>query len=137
MTKKFAIYFLIRGGAVVYVGQSYRVDTRISIHKRTKKFDSVRIIQCPADRLNYYENRWILRFKPQYNRSRWFGIDRPKKKSTTNLITLNFDDHILSRLDEMAKKSNRRRKNFIENMIISYVLNQELKEDWPQFFISK
>lgn len=66
---KYFIYFLIRGGRVVYIGQTQHPRSRISNHKSDKEFDSHRLIECAFDKLNHYESRWINRFKPEYNKN--------------------------------------------------------------------
>jgi predicted GIY-YIG superfamily endonuclease len=65
---KYWIYFLLNDGIVVYVGQSQDYKGRVYTHKKDKVFNSVRAIECCSCKLNYYEKRWIDRFKPKYNK---------------------------------------------------------------------
>lgn len=61
------IYFLFLNGELVYIGKTINLQTRLVTHLRDKVFDSYRYIECPQDRLNHYELRWIKRFKPPLN----------------------------------------------------------------------
>lgn len=48
--------------------------------KQGKDFNSVRFIKCDVKLLNYYEERWIIRFKPEYNKVSRTPIYRKEKK---------------------------------------------------------
>jgi hypothetical protein len=62
------IYFLMVGSHIVYIGQTTDLFQRLAAHSRgDKPFTKIRFIGCQIDKLNYYEMRWILRFKPFYN----------------------------------------------------------------------
>jgi excinuclease UvrABC nuclease subunit len=73
------LYFVMHKGKVVYIGQSVNVISRIFRQHDIitfKKHDKIRVIQCPPDRLLYYEVRWLKRFKPKYNTRhvyKWVG----------------------------------------------------------------
>lgn len=60
------VYFLIRGGEVVYVGQSVNVHARISQHK-DKKFDRYAFVPCDADSLDVLESLYIHCLRPGLN----------------------------------------------------------------------
>lgn len=62
------IYFLIKDNEVVYVGQSSLGICRPFQHT-TKDFDSVSILKCKNEELDYLESRFILKYKPKYNHS--------------------------------------------------------------------
>jgi predicted GIY-YIG superfamily endonuclease len=62
------IYFLLNRGRVVYIGQSIYIPRRITEH-RDKKFSAFRAIECSLDKLNFYEYRWIKKFRPKYNKN--------------------------------------------------------------------
>lgn len=62
------IYFLLYRKEIVYIGQSKNLSTRIKCHG-DKKFDTIRIIECSSKNMARYERRWILKFKPKYNKS--------------------------------------------------------------------
>lgn len=64
-TKLSGIYFLLNGGTVTYIGQTRNFFSRLMCHSRT--FDSVRFIPCDGKKLNYYERRWIKKFRPKGN----------------------------------------------------------------------
>lgn len=63
------IYFLVRHGETVYVGQSKDIVARVNQHidEHSKDFDSVLYVQCPVDLLDYYEKRLIATIRPRYN----------------------------------------------------------------------
>ena len=65
------VYFLCRGDTVVKVGQSEcilkRVMTLIRDANLLFDLDSVWYIECPVERLNDLEQRWILALLPEYN----------------------------------------------------------------------
>lgn len=63
------VYFLIKDGIVVYVGQSIDVFARLATHRRDKKFDRVTIIWCPPEILLKLEAKYIARLRPELNRS--------------------------------------------------------------------
>jgi len=63
------VYFLIKNGSIVYVGQSTDVHARIATHRRDKEFDRVTIIWCPPDSLLKVEAKYIAKFRPVLNRS--------------------------------------------------------------------
>lgn len=50
-------------------------------------------------------------------------------KSKKARIILEFDKHIANKLTMMAEDAHRKRKNFLENLILSYVLTEELKKN--------
>lgn len=64
-----AVYFLIRGRRVVYVGQTTDLVDRIRAHvgEETKLFDSVRYLAMPVGNLNLVEREFIIRLQPEYN----------------------------------------------------------------------
>lgn len=61
------VYFLIKSGRIVYVGQSVQVATRIESHKNTKDFDSFSFITCDVRELDYLESFYIFKFSPPLN----------------------------------------------------------------------
>jgi predicted DNA-binding transcriptional regulator AlpA len=62
------IYFLIKGGAIVYVGQSINVPARISTHAAEKVFDSWHWIPCPRKSLDLWERLYLNALLPPLNR---------------------------------------------------------------------
>lgn len=68
MTHRTGIYFLIKGDSIVYIGMTTKYPHRLKWHNSQKMdYDSVHFIECAADKLLYYEVRWIKRFKPIHN----------------------------------------------------------------------
>lgn len=74
------VYFLIRDGVIVYVGQSKAVYSRIEKHRLTKHFDRITVLECEEGDLLSLEANYIKKFKPILN---VVGIDRFDE---TNLI---------------------------------------------------
>lgn len=63
-----AVYFLIKDGAVIYVGQSIDVFARLSRHKRDgKDFDAFNLIYCEPAELDALEEKYIAALFPQQN----------------------------------------------------------------------
>jgi hypothetical protein len=70
MTLASGIYFLIRGGEVVYVGQSVDVLHRIARHRREGKvFDSFSYMECDPHQMDRLESLYIKAFVPEENLS--------------------------------------------------------------------
>jgi len=64
-----AIYFLLNDNEIVYIGKSTNLKFRIAEHKSYPRFfNLIRFIECPIDLLDYYESRWMLRFRPSHNK---------------------------------------------------------------------
>lgn len=103
------VYFLIKNGLVVYVGQSSNVEKRIITHRNSEKqFDSYRVISCDESLLLYYERRWIKRFKPKYNLptgGQREGAGRPKSEPT---VVIRVPVSLLGEIKEIIKINNRK-----------------------------
>lgn len=63
------IYFLIRAGVIVYVGQSKQFPARLSVHitEGKKDFDAYSVQAIPSQHLDLVEAYYILAFQPEYN----------------------------------------------------------------------
>lgn len=67
---KTGIYFLIQNHVVIYVGKTTRFPKRLEYHRgQLMPYDSVKFFPCNSVLLDYYEERWIRWFKPEYNRT--------------------------------------------------------------------
>lgn len=64
----YAVYFLIKGGEIVYIGQSNEILTRVNVHRRDKDFDSFSYIIVDKGTVNEIEMMYINYFNPKYNR---------------------------------------------------------------------
>ena len=62
------VYFLLNGDEVVYVGQTKNGLTRPFSHK-DKVFDSVIIKFCDIEQLDGFEDEYIIKYKPRYNKA--------------------------------------------------------------------
>lgn len=63
------IYFLLNKNEIVYVGQTTQGLTRTFCHAKNKIFDKYYFIPCPADKLDYIESAYIIKFNPIYNKT--------------------------------------------------------------------
>lgn len=63
------IYYLIKDGVIVYVGQSINVYARIGAHIAAyeKDFDSYAFVSVPIEDMNRIETEEILNHRPKYN----------------------------------------------------------------------
>lgn len=61
------IYFLIKNNVVVYVGQTRQGLYRPFSH-RDKEYDEMKIILCDEKKLDLIEDKYILKYKPIYNK---------------------------------------------------------------------
>lgn len=64
------IYFLVKSGGVVYVGQSVDVHARVASHTDGKDFDALYVLPCDAEHLNRVEEEYIQRLNPPLNVAR-------------------------------------------------------------------
>lgn len=62
------IYFLSRGGAIVYIGQSMNIYSRIAAHEKDKEFDSACYFHCAREDMDDIERTLIQSFQPEYNK---------------------------------------------------------------------
>lgn len=76
-----AIYFLIDGDHVVYVGRSDVVFSRLANHHRARRmnFDRITVVFCRQEETAELEAAYILALRPAYNVSR--GTKKARKKS--------------------------------------------------------
>lgn len=61
------IYFLLKKGRVVYVGQSVNVFGRIAQHSNSKNFDSIAWVACEKSNLDKLESLYIHTLRPPLN----------------------------------------------------------------------
>lgn len=61
------IYFLIKDGEVVYIGQSVSIFARIAEHRKSKDFDSINWIPCKKEMLDKMESLYIHFIQPPLN----------------------------------------------------------------------
>jgi hypothetical protein len=71
-----AVYFLVKQGRVMYVGQTRNLYARTWQHELYKDFDEVLFIRCAPEELAVVERYWIDYFDPPWKS---FTITRPKK----------------------------------------------------------
>jgi excinuclease UvrABC nuclease subunit len=63
------VYFLLRRGKIVYVGQSKNPLFRIGQHATRLKFDAFAVLPCAMEDLLVFEGAFILKFRPRYNKN--------------------------------------------------------------------
>jgi len=66
------VYFLVRDGALVYIGQSVAVGSRISNHP--VKYDDAFVLPVPRGDLDTVEGAFIRHFQPPENRNNGRGL---------------------------------------------------------------
>jgi Helix-turn-helix domain len=62
-----AIYFLLIGKEIVYVGRTTNLIRRLGDHAFRKKFDGFSYLPCSAKDLRQNERAFIATLKPRYN----------------------------------------------------------------------
>lgn len=67
------IYFLLKNGEVVYVGQTQHGLTRPLSH-RDKDFDEIKILYCKSNELDILEDTYIQKYKPIYNKQNNYAM---------------------------------------------------------------
>jgi hypothetical protein len=67
MIKCPGVYFLCKGGKLLYIGQSVQIQPRIYGHMRSKDFDSAYFIPVEKTYLSKFEAAFIHYFKPYGN----------------------------------------------------------------------
>jgi len=84
LSNRTGIYFLIRDGRVVYVGQSVDVWSRIAHHAGANRhiFDSYAFEPCSRDELNDLESEYIMALKPVGN----MGAPLSERYATLKMI---------------------------------------------------
>ena len=80
-----AIYFLLKDGAVQYVGQSQNILGRVGAHLRSSDFDEIAFVPVPLSELNAAERRYIAALKPPLNRTAGILTDEPRKLKSRSL----------------------------------------------------
>lgn len=90
------IYFLIKGGEIVYIGKSIDCASRLISHRmgRNGWFDAYFVIPAEIERLDGLEAAYIAKFNPPVNKIR--PADKMKKTGSTeqemqNLIRMGFE----------------------------------------------
>lgn len=100
------VYFLIKKGKVIYIGQTKNFNQRIKGHSN-KKYDSYRFVACDVNVLLDYESRWIKKFKPKLNKK----PGRTKLPSDEKMIPLTI--YVKKSLVKENGGANECRKNLI------------------------
>ena len=100
------VYFLLKGGEVIYVGQTNNGLIRPLSH-RDKDFDEIKILYCSAEELDLIEDKYIQKYKPVYNKQsnyavRW-GLKRVRDSIRRQTALTNYT---IPRLKKVLKKLN-------------------------------
>lgn len=61
------MYFMFKGAKIVYIGKSINFLNRLFAASHTVEYDIIRVISCDVSKLDYYEKRWIKKFRPELN----------------------------------------------------------------------
>lgn len=65
------VYFLLYDEEVVYVGQTTNGINRPLSHIKDKNFNKIRLIYCNTEQLGEIEQKFILKYDPIYNKSKY------------------------------------------------------------------
>lgn len=73
------VYFLVRDGVIVYVGQTSNLRKRLGHHAQHKDFDSYSVLRCDDRYVDIIEAHYIRKFDPPLNKHpgnyrRWRAI---------------------------------------------------------------
>lgn len=124
--KGHCIYFLTDDRKVVYIGQTANIKTRLAEHRKNKQFDSYRFIYCSFDKLNIYEERWINKFKPKYNK--FVTVGRVRGSSIKVGKQLYMESSIWNSIEECASVDKRSVNNWIETYLRDHFLKAKIKK---------
>jgi len=72
-----AIYFLVQGGTVVYVGKTRDLENRVASHRSdtSKEFEEVFYVRVKTEKASMLERALIRQYKPKLNReSKYCGV---------------------------------------------------------------
>ena len=71
--QKCFVYFLLKDGEVVYVGQTRNGLVRPLSH-HDKEYDEIKILYCDPDKLDLTEDTYIQKYQPMYNKRNNYAI---------------------------------------------------------------
>jgi len=123
------VYFLLQKEAVVYVGQSIDIKSRIKAHKKDKSkiFDDFMYIECKKELLKTSEEAFILKHNPIFNIKRAeITIEKKKTKKKTkkhNMKMFQVTDDVHRDAKELAKKRGMTLQGLMKNLIMNEVSN--------------
>ena len=124
------VYFLKRNDKIVYVGKSTNIFSRLNSHN-DKSYNKVCIqYYNTPEECSYAEDHFILKFKPQYNKS----VNLANAKKANGLREdrseqIRFFCHKVSKWGKSKKKLNLRDYSCISNDL-HFLLNDELLEQY-------
>ena len=124
------IYLLLKRNDVVYVGQTKQGLIRPLSHK-DKDFDTIKIKYCDTDNLDFFEDFYIKKYKPIYNKqlnySLNWGLKRVKnlikEKTVYSKLTLPKLKKLLKKLNIEIYFDEYTRQNMISSLDKDIVLN--------------
>ena len=70
------VYFLVKAGAVIYVGQSTDIGARIRDHRSGKAMDAVGWVQCQPEQLDVLEALYIHLLEPLLNEAPVMSLEK-------------------------------------------------------------
>ena len=96
------VYLLIREHVVIYVGQTLDIKHRLIGHKN-KHFDRYHFFKCPIDKLNWFEEELINRFRPVWNK-----VTTAKVSPHNRIIRIKQE---IRRLEQIIRFEERKQQN--------------------------
>lgn len=125
------VYFLLFDEEVVYVGQTTAGISRPLAHIKDKNFNKIRLIYCNTEQLGELEQKFILKYEPIYNKSKYLMqrsrdiniLYRTIEKEVIVEVELKNDKNItMEEFCEWFSITEKTLKKWIKNESIPYML---------------
>jgi hypothetical protein len=135
------IYFLIRGGVIVYVGQTIDLHSRLVAHTKSKTFDSWAWKAYPPGRLNAMERAYIDALMPEENmdpmtvRMREQSIPPPLPPVPRQYVLQDDEYSATIQAAVDARKESRARRKAIRSTGVEIMPTRDFSEmsEWVKF----
>ena len=133
--KSTLIYFFFNNKEVVYIGQTKLGLSRPFSHNKNKDFDEIVIIKTDENLLDFYEDKYIEKYKPIYNKQSnmlmRYSFERVKKsirqiegyekfnlrmlKKTLNILGIEYKQDYFSNFNYIYCDEFEKVKSYLEN----------------------
>lgn len=119
------IYFLVKGGTVVYVGQSINLGARLGQHRMDgKEWDETFYYVTTKQHLRRMERRWMRLLRPVLNKQltpkKWASkMDKP------TLMGLQMPGDLVEKIDAEAERLHLSRSAAVRQILLHYFGNAD------------
>lgn len=104
--QKCFVYFLLKKGEVVYVGQTQNGIARPFSHT-DKDYDEIKILYCDAKELDITEDKFIQKYRPIYNKQSNYAVRWGLLRVRNSIRGLTgISNYTVPRLKKVLKKLN-------------------------------